>query len=285
MLSLLKYELFSRWGAVLGWGLGLSFFAALYIAIYPEIADKIAVLAEISFYQAMGIDMSSFEGIIASSVIQNFVVMLAIYVIVSSSGTLAGEEDRGTLELIVTMPLKRWQIVTTKAAALLVATFLILLSAGVSSMIALTWMKNFVEVDVTAMQMLAAVLSCWPVTIALLMIGIFFSACFPDRRTASIATTAVLLVSYLGEMVAMNVDSLNGIRPFLLFHYFDASAAVFLEGVQASDVGILLGVAFVFYILALVSFQRRDITVGQWPWQRAVARRTLRQAIAGGDEA
>ena len=74
------------------------------------------------------------------------------------------------------------------------------------------------------------------------------------------------------EMLAENIDSLNWTKPFLLFHYFDSSAAVFTEGVQARDVGTLLGVAAVCFVLALITFQRRDITVGQWPWQRAKVR-------------
>ena len=44
---------------------------------------------------------------------------------------------------------------------------------------------------------------------------------------------------------------------------------MFTEGVKASDVMVLLGAAAIFYVLALLSFQRRNVTVGAWPWQRA----------------
>ncbi len=273
MLSLFKYELFSRWGAVLGWGIGLATLGVMYIAIYPEFEDKMSVLADISFYKALGIDMGSFEGLIASSVILNLAVILAIYVIITSSGTLAGEEDRGTLELIVTMPLRRWQIVTTKAAALVGVTFLILLIAGISNIIALAWLKSFMELDVTAMQYFMGVLSAWPITLAFLMIGLFFSASMPNRRIAAMATTAVFLVCYFGAILTGLVESLKGLQPFLLFHYFDTSAALFTKGAQPGDVATLLGIAAFFFILTLISFQRRDITVGQWPWQRAKRQR------------
>jgi len=117
MLSLLRHELFSRWGAVLGWGIGLGLYGVMYVAIYPEIGDQMSALADISIYQAMGIDVSSFEGYMASSLVGNMPNMLAIYGIMTSSATLAGEDDKGTLELNVTMPLKRWQSVTMKATA------------------------------------------------------------------------------------------------------------------------------------------------------------------------
>ena len=35
-----------------------------------------------------------------------------------------------------------------------------------------------------------------------------------------------------------------------------------------NDVLVLLGVALVAFSLGLVFFQRRNITVGVWPWQR-----------------
>ncbi len=283
MLSLLRHELISRWGAVLGWGSGLSCLGVMNLAIYPEIAEKIGVLADISIYQTMGVDVGSFEGIIASSVILNFVVMLGIYVIVSSSDTLSGEEDRGTLELVVTMPLRRWHIVTTKSIALALVTLEILVLAGICSVIALIWMKNSITVDVTSSQLFIAILSCWPITMAILMIGLFFSAFLPNRRIASIATTVVFVASYLGEMLAQSVDSLDVIRPIFLFHYFDTSANLFLEGVQFNDVAILFGIAMVFFALTLISFQRRDITVAQWPWQRATARHAWGQVITGDE--
>lgn len=279
ILSLLRHELFSRWGAVLGWGSGLSFIGVLNIAVYPQIAEKIGVLNDISFYQTLGLDMGSFEGIFASNVIPNFVIMLGIYVIISSSDSLSGEEDRGTLELVVTMPLKRWHIVTTKSVALALVTLEILVLAGICNVIALVWMKNSFTVDVTSAQLFIAILSCWPVTMAILMIGLFFSAFMPNRRIASMATTVVFVTNYLGAILAGSVDSFEVIRPLLLFHYFDTSANLFLEGVQYSDVAILLGIAMVFFVLTLISFQRRDITVAQWPWQRAVADRTRERAI------
>ena len=276
MLSLLKHELFSRWGAVLGWVIGLGLYGVMYVAIYPEIGEQMTALADISIYRAMGIDMNSFEGYMASSLVGVIPIMLAIYVIMTSSATLAGEDDKGTLELIVTMPLKRWQIVTMKAAALVLVTFLILVIAGLWSAIALNWMKNSFAVDVTAIQFFLAILSAWPITLAFLMIGLFFSAYLPNQLSASMATTVVFLVSYFGEILAGMVKALEVIKPFSLFTYFDSSAALFSKGVQAGDVGVLLGVAAFFFVLALLSFQRRDITVGQWPWQRAKARHALK---------
>ena len=59
MLNLFKHELQSRWGAVLGWGIALALYGIMYMLILPEMGDQMAVLADLSIYQAMGIDLAS----------------------------------------------------------------------------------------------------------------------------------------------------------------------------------------------------------------------------------
>ena len=96
MINLFKHELFSRRSAILGWGIGLTLFAALYIGVYPDMADEMAGLADLSVYQAMGIDLASFAGFIASVVVQITPIILGVSVIMMATGTLAGEEESGT---------------------------------------------------------------------------------------------------------------------------------------------------------------------------------------------
>jgi len=269
MLSLFRHELLSRWGAILGWGTGLALMGVMYIGIYPQFKEQMGALADIPFYKAFGVDMGSFEGLIASGVLLNLPVILGIYIIVTSSDTLSGEEDRGTLELLVTMPLRRWQIVSMKASALLTATFLMLFIAAVCTTVALAWMNNTEPVSVSLGQMFGSVMSCWPIAVALLMIGLFFSAFCPNRLSASMATTVVLIVSYFLDTLANLVEAVEPIRPLSLFYYFDSSATAYTAGVRLSDVLALFGVAAVFFVFAIISFERRDLTVGRWPWQRA----------------
>ncbi len=272
MFNLLRYELISRWPALLGWGVGLALFGALYIGIYPQFGEQMQALMDIldiPIYRAMGIDMGSFEGFMASSVIQFIPLTLAIYVVISSTDTLAGEEERGTLELVVAMPLKRWEIVSMKAIALIVISFFILIITAVGDIVVFQWMQAQIEVDVTSTQLFVAILDVWPITVAFLMIGMFLSTFMPTRRIASMTLTTIIIVSYFAEILAGIVNSLDFLKPWSLFSYFDSTANLFLVGVKTSDVMVLLGVSVVFFGLTLVTFEKRDITVGLWPWQRA----------------
>lgn len=69
----------------------------------------------------------------------------------------------------------------------------------------------------------------------------------------------------------LSVPACHCIKPWALLrsaHRF-ADYDGICHDLAASDVLILVGAAVVFFILALVSFQRRNVTVGAWPWQRA----------------
>jgi ABC-2 type transport system permease protein len=272
MVNLLKHELRSRLGAIVGWGIGLVLFGSMYTSIFPEVSEEMAGLADLSIYQAMGIEIGSFEGFIGSTVVLFIPIILGIYAILTSTQTLAGEEEGGTLELVLAMPLSRWQIVTMKAIALAVTTLFILIIAGLGNALVLNAIKATVEVDVTPTQLFIAVLNGWFVTLAFMMTGMFLGAYLPTRRTAALTMTVIFIASYFGENMASLVESIDFIKPFSLFTYFDSSSAVFTDGVQAADVGVLLSVAVFFFGLALLSFQRRDVTVGAWPWQRARVR-------------
>ena len=78
---------------MLGWAIALSLFAVMYIAIYPQLGEQLETLKtlfELPMYRAFGMQMNSFEGFMASSVVQFIPIILAIYVIMASTETLAG---------------------------------------------------------------------------------------------------------------------------------------------------------------------------------------------------
>ena len=68
--------------------------------------------------------------------------------------------------------------------------------------------------------------------------------------------------------IAGMVKSLEPIKYFSLFNYYNPPKTIFTDGAQLSDTLILLGVAAVFFILALICFNRCNLTVGAWPWQQ-----------------
>ena len=135
MFRLLWQELRFRRNGIIGWGIGLSLYVAMYVGLYPSFADQLAGfdLSGMALYEAMGLsEMTSFAGYATGTFVNLAPIVLSIYAILSGSGTLAGEEDEGKLELMVTLPIPRWQIVTAKALATAVALLVAMLPTFVA---------------------------------------------------------------------------------------------------------------------------------------------------------
>ena len=271
MLRLLLQELRFRRNAIIGWGIGLSLLPAMYVSFYPQFAsemDDMQAILDLDIYKAMGMSFGTFEDWIASTVINIVPIILAIYAVIDATGTLAGEEDNGRLELIVALPIARWKIVAVKAVAHAIALILILLIVGITTTIVFLSISSQVETILVAADVFLSVIYGWPLVMAFGMISLFLGAFSPRRRTGALIATVVVVVSYFGNNLAGQIAALSSIRPLFLFDYLDATGGLFKRGAQASDMLTLLAVAFVAFLLAVFFFRRRDITVGAWPWQR-----------------
>jgi ABC-2 type transport system permease protein len=273
MLRLIWQELKFRRNAIIGWGLGLCFFPIVYIGIYPSVADQMAGFEDLEFYKAMGMSLGTFEDWVASILIALMPLVAGIYAIINGTGTLAGEEEDGRLEMIVTLPLPRWQIVTAKAVALTLSSLIIYAVVSVVSLLVFQSIESQIETNLVAMDMFMAVFSAWPLVFAIAMLGMFLSAFCSSRRFASMISAVILIISYFGNNLSNSTTELEPFTPFFLFTYLDASAQAVAEGQQAGDVTVLLGIGLVSFALAVFFFQGRNLTVGAWPWQRVQVER------------
>lgn len=269
MLRLLWQELVFRRNAIIGWAIGLSFLPIVYIGIYPSVAEQMEGLADLEIYQAMGMNLGTFADWIGSILVLFLPLVAAIYAIVNGTGTLAGEEEDGRLEMVVTLPLPRWQIVLAKALALALATLLIFVIVALVAFFVFQSIESQLETDLTGMDLFAAVFSGWPVVFAVSMLSLFLSAFASSRRAAAMIAAATLIISYFGDNLANSTDALEPFEPLFLFTYLDSTGEAVRQGQATADILVLVGIGLVSFLLTVFFFQRRNLTVGAWPWQRA----------------
>ncbi|MBP6786452.1 MAG: ABC transporter permease subunit [Candidatus Promineofilum sp.] len=268
MARLIRQELRFRRNAIIGWGVGLCFFPIVYIGIYPSVADQMAGLGDLALYEYMGMSLNTFSNWVGSILLVFMPLIASVYAIINGTGTLAGEEEDGRLEMVVTLPLPRWQIVVAKAIALSLALLIMLLVVAGVSVLVFGAIRSQVETDVTGINIFMAVLSVWPLTFALGMIGLFLAALAPSRRVALMLAAAVLIVGYLGPNLAASTTALEPLEPFFLFTYLDASGQAVRDGQAAGNMLVLIVVGLAALALSVFFFGRRNLTVGAWPWQR-----------------
>jgi ABC-2 type transport system permease protein len=213
--------------------------------------------------------LGTFPDWVGSILIVFMPLIASIYAIINGTGTLAGEEEDGRLEMIVTLPLPRWQIATAKAVALVISSAIMFLVVAAVSVFVFQSIQSQIETDLAAMDLFDAVLSAYPLVFAVGMIGMFLGAFAPSRRIASSIAAVILIVSYFGNNLANSTTALEPFEPFFLFTYLDGSGKAVIEGQAAGDLLVLILIGLAAFALAVLFFERRNLTVGAWPWQRA----------------
>jgi ABC-2 type transport system permease protein len=100
-------------------------------------------------------------------------------------------------------------------------------------------------------------------------LSLFLATFMPSRRYAAITATAILVISYFGNNLAKIVELLSDIQFLFVFSYYDVNRV--LEGnLNNAELLLMIALSTLFLALAIVSFQRRNVTVGAWPWQRGL---------------
>jgi len=271
VISLMRHELSLRRRAIIGWAIGLTFFAVLYMSFFPAMPDEMLELdfESIEIYESLGVrNMSSFDGYMQSTVF-NFLPLLAgVLGIILGVGTLAGEEDSGTLELLVTLPVSRTKLYVSKATALMLASGIVVAVAAAMEGIVFLLIESEIDTDVAATDLMSVVLAHWLIIFVFLALGMFLGSFLPTRGAALATSSTILVLTFFGNNLAGMVEALESVQPLFPFWYFMDVAESLTGDVPWDNVAVLLAMSAVPLVLGLVAFNRRDLMVGAWPWQR-----------------
>ena len=121
--------------ALMWWSIGLILLALMMMAFYPSIresAEELEGYVEALSPEVMALfageftDITSPEGFLNSQLYFLMLPMLfLIFAISYGSGATAGEEDKGTLDLLLANPVTRAQVVLEKFAAMVLAALVL----------------------------------------------------------------------------------------------------------------------------------------------------------------
>jgi ABC-2 type transport system permease protein len=270
MINLLAKELRAHRNGIVGWTLGLSFWGLIATLVFPSIGEQFADIQLPDFYEAFGPigAMGELPGFLSLEIF-NFAVPIAlgIYALILGTAVLAGEEDLGTLELLVSLPLPRWKIFMAKAISVMLSLAIVLWGLCLSIWIGIQNIQDQIQVSVNAVDLSHVALHSWLFLTAWAMIALFLGAYLPARRHAAIVAGLLLAASYLLDSLAQITDKLDVVQSLSLSYYYQPFE--YMEtGLVWHDVAVLAAVGTVAFFLAFLSFERRNITVSSWPWQR-----------------
>jgi ABC-2 type transport system permease protein len=249
--------------------IALIFFCVFYMILYTALPAEVREIdpRAFSLLKSIGVQtLATFEGFILGTEFNVLPLIAGIFGIFMGIGTLVGEEDEGTLELLAALPISRVQLILAKAVALIISAFIALVVAGLVAMGVFTILQ--IDTPVTALNLFWVILSHWLMAFVFLTLSLFLGAFLPNRGTAMSAAGAALLVTFFGENLADMAPVLESYRLYFPFSYFKRIVGMLTSDIAWNDMLTLILIGLGFLALAVLSFQRRNLTVGAWPWQR-----------------
>lgn len=255
--------LWDRRRSIVTWTVAVAAVGGFYAAFWPTI-DSPDMRNAIENYpsgllEALNYtDIATPSGYLSATVYGLVVAALVIVYSVSAGARLvAGDEEAGTLDLILAHPVSRSRLALQRYAALVVS--LVTISLGLLVVI-VALVKPFDLTGISFGDLLAMHLH-------LVLFGMVFGAmayaagAATGRRTSAIGAGAVLAVfGFAANGILPQVDGLEWIDRFSPFAWLNGGSPL-QNGLQFVDLSIMVVLVVVLVAAGTVAFERRDVSV------------------------
>jgi len=250
--------------ALLWWGVGLVATAAMYAVFYPSIVENAEILTRYleSFPEALknaffgsDADFVSPGGYLHTELFGFFgPLLLLVFAIGAGARAIAGEEERQTLDVLLSTPVSRRRVLVDKAVALVVG-------AGVLALVlwvALVLLGPPFDLTPGVGELAAAVTATFLLAVAFGAIALAVGAWTGRRALAIGVASGIGAATYLIDALAPTLDAVAWLQKLSPFYYYDANVPV-KNGLDPVHTLVLLAIAAVAFALALAGFERRDL--------------------------
>jgi ABC-2 type transport system permease protein len=261
--------------AIIGWGIGMGLTIVSPMASVAALIStpaQHAALASIAAQFAWNADPVKADtvGGYATFKIGVFVFIACIWPLLAASRMLRGEEDRGSLDVLLSAPRTRLSIALQKVAAMWSALLVIGLISGV---IAYLGGRAF-QGDFTLADGLM-----WGLDLALICmvfggVALLISQFTHERGPAAGATGGLLVVFIVVDMVHRVIPGTDWLSRLSPIYYYNLSKPLIVSyGTSAGGMLVMLAIAVVLTGAGIWLFVRRDVgDVVKVPWLNRLAR-------------
>ncbi|MEC8944921.1 MAG: ABC transporter permease subunit [Chloroflexota bacterium] len=270
LIKLMKYDLIRESRSLLFWSLGISFITFLLCAFYPTIKEQGALMDEymaafppemIAFMGDPGAGLASASGYLS---LELFGIMApAIFVVYGcrlAVGSIAGEEYSRTIELMLSLPIKRDIFVVARFIGIAMNLLLLTLSFVVTLIIS----AALFDMDISPFILFQNGLNVWVLAMSLASLTFFVSAAWGTRGVAYTVGFGVFLVGYLISSLAGFVEWLGQVKYLSFVYYYngyyaEADLNSLVDGILLTPWLVMCSSIVIFLGLAIFMLPRRDI--------------------------
>lgn len=257
MTALLAGQLGERRRSLLWWGVPLGLWSAFVVAIYPSI--EAALTKAVRNYpqalkEAFGIGtLTTVEQYLHAEMLSLIVPLVVGYLAVRSIASgLSGAAESGRLDVVLSAPVTRWQLVAAGFAATAIELALVLAFALALAMIG----SLLSGAGLRFGPALAGYANCWPLGLMFAGLGIVVTGWSLRTSVVTGAVAGVLVAMYVIDVVGRLDPSLDWIRYVSVFRYYGNAIDTGIDPLSFFGVTV---VAVGLATLGAVLFERRDL--------------------------
>ena len=249
--------------------MGMTVYRDIDISIYTSLPD--------AFLSLFGIPKDADIASLAYGAIYTGYgsITLAAVVLVLGGASIAGEERKGTLGLLLGNPKSRTYVLVSKAGALVLVTGLGALVLWAVGRIT----PEFLDVNVSGIHVEALILAMAVNALFYGALAMAIGAWTGSRGLASGVTAGIMVLSFVAVGLLPLIESLDFLAKAFPWYYFSGSDP-YLNGVNWGHIAVLTTGIAIFAAAAVIGFNRRDLkgqTVGVTMTDRLRANPMTRQ--------
>jgi ABC-2 type transport system permease protein len=247
------------------WSGALAGLIGLYIAVWPSVEgsgssfskliDDMPAAYKALFTSGGGVDFSTPAGYLNVELFSFMApIVVLVYAIGTGASSIAGEEDRRTIDLLLVNTVSRGRVLIEKMAALVF---------GVAVLSCAMWLSLVVEGRIAGMDVPVADSAATVVHLGLLGIEFGALALLVGAATGRIGISravpgAIAAGTYVVNALGTMVDWLEPVRRFSPFFQYNGHDPMH-AGLSATAVTVTVASIVVFVTAAVWAFRRRDV--------------------------
>lgn len=261
MLETTRYEMSRRLRGTTILTIGLSLYSAFIVwyfsLIDPSAFEQIAQSLPPAMLDAFGIQtIGSIEGWLGGQIYTFLWLLgLGIYFAYTAAGTIASDIESDRMDLLLSFPVSRSQLLVEKFASLLLPLIVLNVIVGVVNY----GLVLAIGETIDPMHLALAHLLSIPYLLVCAAIGMVLSVLVDRAAVAERAAIGLVFVLWLVESAVGAAENFAWIQYFSPTHYYSPTPVLIDGAYELMDIGVLLVGFLGLLIMSQLLFQRRDI--------------------------
>ncbi|WP_254765807.1 ABC transporter permease [Salinilacihabitans rarus] len=265
MLEITSFEATRRLRGTLLLSAALLALIGLTVALFPSISDAgvdldayLETLPEEARRAFVGnvTTITTIEGYLVSQLYQfAWVLLLAIYYAYAAASTIAGEVERGTADVMLSLPVSRTRFVVGKFLALVPSVLVVNAVTFLGVYVAV----RLVDESIDAADLFAVHAHSVPYLLACAAVGLLASVVASSARRAQTVAIGAVFGMFLLDTLTFDTDY-ETLGDLAFSRYFDPGAILVDGDLAWGDLAVLAVAAAVLVVVSAEYFERRDLS-------------------------